>query len=282
MNADWYVDPLDRFDGRFFDGERWTEQVSQDGKMVIDPDFAPVDAELENEPMVARRTVRPGLPAADIAESPVRTVAVLDRGTGRQPDGDGSSRRYLVWGLLGLAAVLAVVVGVILGGRDDDSSAEAEPVELDSQDVARVQDLESGGADELIDDTADEAEVGAPEAAVPEGATFDADELIEVGALRIVNGVSLLQDLEEWHRGYAEERRIVLGSDAKCWFGRLGGAAVQMAHCGPVGATDDGDFLYDLVPLVFEDVEGGQIARPVVDAATPNAVLADALTLIGN
>lgn len=308
MDADWYVDPLDRFDGRFFDGERWTERVSQDGKVAIDPDFPPVDAdrpddsvgfgdevgdesgghtavvapETVTDRVSARRTVRPDLPAADITESPVRVVATLEQPLGPRPAGSDSWRRRLVWGgLVALAGVLAVLLGIYLGGRNDTASVQAEPVELDGQDAARLEDLETGGADQVVED-ATEFEIDAPEATVPEGATFDADELIRVGALRILNGVSVLRDLEEWHRGYADERRIVLGSDAKCWFGQLGGAAVQMAHCGPVGVSDDEDFLYDLVPLVFEDVEGGQIAQPVVDAATPNAVLSNALTLIGD
>jgi hypothetical protein len=39
IDADWYVDPLGRFEGRFFDGERWTERVSDGGAIAIDPDF---------------------------------------------------------------------------------------------------------------------------------------------------------------------------------------------------------------------------------------------------
>lgn len=41
MIADWYVDPLGRFDGRFFDGVDWTDQVSDGGHLLLDPDWPP-------------------------------------------------------------------------------------------------------------------------------------------------------------------------------------------------------------------------------------------------
>ena len=37
--ADWYVDPLRRFDGRFFDGFQWTDQVSCDGLLQTDSNW---------------------------------------------------------------------------------------------------------------------------------------------------------------------------------------------------------------------------------------------------
>ncbi len=39
MTPDWYVDPLGRYEGRYFDGERWTAQVKDRGRLVIDPDW---------------------------------------------------------------------------------------------------------------------------------------------------------------------------------------------------------------------------------------------------
>ncbi len=41
MSSGWFVDPLGRFDGRFFDGTQWTNQVSSDGSAAIDPDWPP-------------------------------------------------------------------------------------------------------------------------------------------------------------------------------------------------------------------------------------------------
>jgi len=76
MDADWYEDPLGRYDGRFFDGQGWTERVSSDGTSQVDPDFPPVF----DNPAAAVAPVRRELPrhATTAAESPVRTVAVLD------------------------------------------------------------------------------------------------------------------------------------------------------------------------------------------------------------
>jgi hypothetical protein len=39
MTPDWYVDPLGRYEGRYFDGEQWTAQVKDRGRLVIDPDW---------------------------------------------------------------------------------------------------------------------------------------------------------------------------------------------------------------------------------------------------
>ena len=59
MDADWYVDPLGRFDGRFFDGESWTERVSDKGTAAIDSDFSSTtvaaidESDLLDQPMQA-------------------------------------------------------------------------------------------------------------------------------------------------------------------------------------------------------------------------------------
>ncbi len=39
MNADWYADPLGRFEGRWFDGFDWTRRVSDKGFEAVDPDW---------------------------------------------------------------------------------------------------------------------------------------------------------------------------------------------------------------------------------------------------
>lgn len=43
----WFVDPVGRFDGRLFDGQVWTAQVSQDGALTIDPDWVVPNTELD-------------------------------------------------------------------------------------------------------------------------------------------------------------------------------------------------------------------------------------------
>ena len=303
MDADWYVDPLGRFDGRFFDGERWTERVSEDGALVIDHDFLTLDqAEghdapaapdrdefVSGAPAVARVEVGRHLQASLIEESPARVVAVLDESTARKPaepaparPRERSGRTPIVWGLLALIAALVVAALVLIGNDDSPAGVAAEPVDLDREQEARVEDLESGGTiaespNELVEDL----EVDAPTGAVAPGSSFDPAEAVDVGGLRIVNGESMLADLREWHLGFAAERGIELAPTASCWFGQLGGAAVQVAHCGPVGGSEDSEYLFDSVPLLFEETTGGQIAQPVVDAVMIDAVLANALTLVG-
>lgn len=291
MDADWYADPLGRFDGRFYDGESWTERVSSDGRLVTDPDFAsppsqhqvaPVLDEPSSDPAVeAVATTRP-LRASLVKESPVRTVAVLDESVLGGPGGLRPNRTKMVLALVVLIVALAFVAFLLLRSDETPSQVVAEPVDLDADQEERVEDLEAGGFSDAKPEVIEELEVDAPAEAVDQGATFGANEMVEVGALRVVNGASMLRDLEDWHRGFAAERGIELTADAGCWFGQLGGAAVQVAQCGPVGGSAETEFLFDLVPLLFEDVNGRQIAQPFVDAVTTDAVLANALTLVGS
>ena len=310
MDADWYEDPLGRYDGRFFDGDRWTERVSDDGVLTVDPDFPPTDSGADESagstddaadefpvitsPAVAEVGGQRPLQASLIDESPVRVVAVLDEGvveaakpasSSTRPAGTASSgddRSFLVWGLLGLVGVLAIV-GLLLWRSGDDATPVAEQVELDEQQEERVQDLAAGGSDGSAEsDVIEELEVDAPVGAVESDAVFDSDEAVEVGSLRILNGARVLQELEVWHAEFAAERGVELGPNAGCWFGQLGGAAVQEAQCGPVGGSAESEFLFDRVPLSFEQTEDGQIAQPVVDAATIDGVLPNALSLVGS
>lgn len=39
VDAGWFVDPVGTFSGRFFDGENWTDQVSDQGVLQIDQDW---------------------------------------------------------------------------------------------------------------------------------------------------------------------------------------------------------------------------------------------------
>lgn len=293
MDADWYEDPLRRFDGRFFDGQKWTERVSENGALRVDPDFPPALTEPFSEPSkpealsdastapaVVPVTPPRRLQASLMQESPARTVAVLT-----DPDGvdvaTARNRTPAIWGLAGLIAAL-LVAGLLIWDRGQ-TNVVAEPVDLDQDQEARVQDLEAGGdLEEIEPDTIEQLEVDAPAGTVDSSATFDAAEIIEVGGLQVVNGASLLADLATWHQGFAAERGITLDPAASCWFGQLGGAAVQVAHCGPVSGTETTEFVFDSVPLVFEESDAGQIAQPVIDAVTADAVLANALTLVGS
>jgi len=291
MDADWYVDPLGRFDGRFFDGESWTERVSSDGHLVVDPDFdmeqsvqprvAPTLEESSAEPAVEAVATTGPLRASPIEESPVRIVAVLEESVSGAPDRRRPIRITMVVTLLAVVAALAFVAFLLLRGDETSTQAAAEQVDLDAVQEERVEDLEAGGLSDAEPGAVEELEVDSPPDAVDQGTVFAADEMVEVGALRIANGASMLRELEDWHQGFAADRGIAVGADAGCWLGQLGGAAVQVAQCGPVGGSAETEFLFDLVPLLFEDIDGHQIALPVVDNVTTDAVLANALTLVG-
>jgi len=299
MDADWYVDPLGRFDGRFFDGEQWTERVSDAGALREDPDFPPAalteERGLPFEPFVSESAavaplhVDRHLRASLMQESPGRVVAVLDDSvrnpapyTTDAPAARKSRRGLIVWVLLALITALVVAGLVLLTNDDSPADPRAESVQLDRAQEARVQDLEASGVDDGTSaESIEELDVDVAPGAVVPGASFDPAETVQVGRLQVLNGQSMLADLQIWHREFAAERGVELRSSASCWFGQLGGAAVQQAFCGPVGGSLDTEFVFDSVPVLFEETSGGQVAQPVLDRATVDTVLANALTLVG-
>ena len=314
MEPGWYQDPLDRFYGRFFDGERWTSRVSDGARLTTDPEFAlglilpvtpgarrvdpppgatPVPGDpsptFENsaEPAVAGLNTAVTQQADTLVESPTRTVAVL-KDFERGPRANASSG-FKRWGLVALLTALAVVVigaVVLFGGATTESVAE-----LDESQEDRVRDLESGGVEEvdgedlgieeLVEADQERLEAQDPLArATSPNTAFEVQDGLNVGALQIINGVPMLRELSAWHADFsaAAQRDLVEGSG--CWLGQLGGAAVQEAHCGPVGIAE-GDFLFDLVPVVFQDVGGAQLAVPLLDSVVFDAVKANALESVG-
>lgn len=289
MDADWYKDPLGRFDGRYFDGERWTDRVRRGQRSETDPiDISPTELDpptrssrvlgpAVQQPAVAplRRRIRR---ASMIEESPARVVAVLDDSIS-EPGGvrhrAGRRRRwYLAVGLA--AAIVAAMVAIL--GRGGTETVQA--ANLDAEQVDRVEDVT-----EMQGETSSgEAQALDPEAtsgSATRQPALSANDVIVVGDVPVLNGVPVLDDLAGWHRTQATERGVRLGAGAGCWFGHLGDAAVQVAHCGPVGVSDANELLYDLVPLAFEAASEGQLAQPVLDDITIDSVLANTLTLVG-
>jgi hypothetical protein len=264
MDADWYVDPVGRFHGRYFDGARWTDQVSDDGTLAVDPDWPPVpigddeDAvrpdvlsvegetfELVSTPAVARLIGTGPRRASMLEESPTRVVAVLEDFAPRPqvaPVSPRRRRRVVVMALVALcAALLGLVIWLIARGGES-----GDPTLADS---------------------------------------LDPNDSMQVGSSMILNGASTLGDLSEWHRDFARERGVVLDDSSSCWFGELAGTIVSSVHCGPVGGPDAADLLFDSVPLRFEDVNSGQIVgqivNPVFDEVTTDVVIAFGLDLVG-
>lgn len=317
MEADWYIDPLGRYEGRFFDGQRWTHQVSDQGVLSVDPDWPPGGSGADTESSVAEVEPEPAYGVAEVAEtssgyavgeiadnpepeaasaaasvdaativhaspppplapvvqeSPARAVAVLDSVDERRPTepliADPRTPRSNKW--LYLLAGLCLVAGAVLLGlttcQGDDS---ADPV-VEDEDVAVTEETVDAEPDDSGQTTDGEEVEAAVENAedVVEEVVEDAQPVdrpvgppgsVPVGALDIVNGRRLLNDLSEWHPVHIANRDIELSADASCSFGQLGQAAVQYVLCGPVVGSDESDFKYDLVPLEFEDLGNGQV-----------------------
>ncbi|WP_395159403.1 DUF2510 domain-containing protein [Ilumatobacter sp.] len=57
QSADWYLDPSGEFSHRYWNGEKWTEHVSREGKAFTDAGWprrvAPEQVSVSNEPPVA-------------------------------------------------------------------------------------------------------------------------------------------------------------------------------------------------------------------------------------
>lgn len=393
--ADWYVDPLGRFEGRYFDGESWTNQVKDRGRLVIDPDWDRPDADPTAETNEhAERTVdegfdtddrsavepllpalgaaEPGVPAVqnptldveipdagtavpgdpaaeptiDLStESPARQVAVLEP-IDDAPElstesilgaGEPAPKRRWLW-LLGAAVLAAAVLIALLPrlfGGDDDIADDTDRVEAVADDESSD---ETDAADAAVDDAddadgnamADDGDAMADDAAMSdedgdamadEDAASDSDAMsdsdsdamadedggedtasddgqdadrveadgaidgsdsMRVGSLEILNGRPSLQDLSVWHASSLEGRTVELGDNAGCWFGKIGDAVVQNAHCGPVSTTPGAALRFDLVPLDFEQVDDATIqVRPVTDAVVIDAVLPNGVELVG-
>ena len=275
MDADWYEDPLGRFDGRYFDGEHWTAEVSAGGVLQTDPEF--LAPEPEPAPAVAPVVTRGPRRASTMAESPARTVAVLDPSVVAAPPSDGDAgarsagRRWLAMALL--AAIAAVLVFALTRGSD-------EP-QLDAVDQDRVEDLESGGLLPPDDvDAAQPLDAAAPASPADIGAEFDAGDAVQVGDVVVANGARVLAELADWHRLDAGDRGIILGDDAGCWFGELVDAALQVIPCGPVDGDSPDSYEFDLVPVAFDQVDGRQVARVDTEAVTVDTVLANPVMLI--
>jgi len=222
--------------------------------------------------------------ASLLAESEGRTVAVLnddDMGL-LQPSTERSWKPWLLAGIGGAVLVAALLFLASRNGGSDVAVSEDSAVELNADQEQRVQDLERGGSLQSEDiEEFEELEVDAPIGVVDPQGLFDEADKIAVGEWDVLNGASLLTELEGWHMRFAAGRGVQLGADAGCWFGELGGGVVQGVHCGPVGQSTNGESLWDFVPVAFEDATGGKVAQPVVDAPRIDDVLSGPLKLVG-
>lgn len=374
MDADWYVDPLGRYDGRFFDGESWTDQVSAGGNLAIDLDWTPEASDEQLAPPAASTiddTVEPtestspittvvispdetssdptlvlaeldpptpdsaalhadaaieevALPdpveadtpavtavtvtrieATTATESPARPVAVLDESVlaGRTPTTAPSKKSYRWLYLLGLLALLAAALAIVLprlgsdsptvgdpssadadrvedlvgGSQLGDEAAEPEPDTLEAPDVDLDVDAEANsGSDQ------DESAVDQPPGVAEPDADFDPADAVAVGDLVIANGGSVLKELTDWHEDFSADRGIALADDASCRFAQIASATAPGAYCGPFDDGSGTEVLYDVVPLRFVlNRDGLPIAQPVIGAVEVDQVLESGVELVG-
>jgi len=139
--AGWQADPTGRHDHRYWDGTRWTENVSDGGVASTDPyegpGDAPTDPTVASEPVpaagaagwgdpTAAQPAAPGDPTAAWPSSPPPPVPPVPSAAGPiGPDSGGSKRGLLIGGGV-LAAVVVIVLAVLLLGGDDDDTSGVE------------------------------------------------------------------------------------------------------------------------------------------------------------
>ena len=112
--AGWYLDPQGRADHRYWDGSVWTDQVSREGVVTIDPvhpervvetrDPEPAgSSKLPTDMVGVESKVSPGVPATP-------------PGAPGEPTTTSRNRTKLVVGGVGVAVLLAVALAVALTG----------------------------------------------------------------------------------------------------------------------------------------------------------------------
>lgn len=110
----WYADPTRRHAYRYWDGSRWTDQVSDGGTPGVDP--VEVDAELsETPPAPGTKAPAPAEPAQQPAQQ--RPVEVT------QSSGGGTGAGVVLGVIIALVLVGAVIYFVFLSDGGDPSTS---------------------------------------------------------------------------------------------------------------------------------------------------------------
>ena len=311
MDADWYVDPLGRYEGRYFDGEHWTEQVSDGGIAAVDPDWHPsnlptgyvaaavefVEDDPDDGPAVQSIDAAPtqvhAAPLDWSVESPARTVVVIDRRALADRDAGQAPQRSMA-GLAGALLGVVVLVGALLVllpdvlSSETDDVAEAERPRHDADGSSTVSEPDTavagdgddsapGGldADETDPEPASSSSSDDPETGTP----IDPGTAVEVGGVIVANGRPVLAELAEWHRNVLSERGAA--PETACFLGTVGTAVTETALCGPVAGPSD-VLTFDLVPFRGTEVETGVIEiEPMLEDVIEAVPLAPDVRLVG-
>ena len=108
--AGWYRDPVGYGEGRYWDGQRWTDSVTRDGYTNTSP-MDPARAEIPPAPGSELNAARP--PAAP----PAQQVTVSSGG-----GGTSTPTAAILGGIAVLVAVVAIIIALANSGSDDDDT----------------------------------------------------------------------------------------------------------------------------------------------------------------
>ena len=125
--AGWYVDPMGRYDHRYYNGQAWTSDVSADGQRFVDPQGltpSPTPSDARSNPGIATASMVLGIVGVTLAWMPflvavglVAAVVALALGVAglRSARGSGAGRGHAIVGLAtGGTALVLSVVGIAL------------------------------------------------------------------------------------------------------------------------------------------------------------------------
>lgn len=118
----WYADPARRHTYRYWDGSRWSSQVSDGGTAGVDP--VDLDEATAATPP-APGTQAPGTqPTSDATPSPRVEVTQRSGGTG-------------LIGILGvlIGAIIVIVILVVMFNNEGDSSTSSTNAPMTTQDL---------------------------------------------------------------------------------------------------------------------------------------------------
>lgn len=108
----WYRDPTGSYEFRYWDGSRWTNQVSSGGTAGADPN--PVD------PTVATTPPAPGSAApGSQSGAPPQQIQVTQKG-------GGSSVGSVIAAIFGIVAIVVLII-VLVNQSGDDADSPTEP-----------------------------------------------------------------------------------------------------------------------------------------------------------
>lgn len=111
----WQPDPTGRHEHRYWDGSKWTDDVSDGGQASTDPYDAGAAG---TDPTIAGPTTA-GDPTAQWPPAP--TPPTASGSPVEEPESSGSKKGLLIGGGILAAVIVAVVAFLLLGGDDDDA-----------------------------------------------------------------------------------------------------------------------------------------------------------------